>query len=342
LTFFDKKEEVMKIELTPYGRYLLSIGKLKPHSYRFFDENIIYNCKSGDFIEGQNDAHHRITNETPTLKGNPNVTGVETNIRKFESEEVYLQNMRTPTTDDTISSNNESVGTSDYNTNDSSYFSVDLFRSKFIESEIKQTYSTKGISEAGIPQLPINFFLSGSIEYDDSFDDATELEPNFNYVQTESFQDGSYILLRWEDPLVRIKELNSFDEKDNFVMTAYKVRKTNEEVSYTRLRFPKRQKKIINNILIDEEQMTDRGGIPDFNTTNPELNYGAGTPNDITYYLGFLFDKEIPDSDICSTIGDLDIRNIFLDEKIECPDELDEDPFDIYGSRVTEEDLEEC
>jgi len=38
MTFFNKKTEVMQIEMTPYGRYLYSIGKLKPHSYEFVDE----------------------------------------------------------------------------------------------------------------------------------------------------------------------------------------------------------------------------------------------------------------------------------------------------------------
>lgn len=30
MAFFNKKTDVMDIELTPYGRYLLSIGRLKP------------------------------------------------------------------------------------------------------------------------------------------------------------------------------------------------------------------------------------------------------------------------------------------------------------------------
>ena len=94
MTFFDKKEEVMKVELTPYGRYLLSIGKLKPHSYRFFDDNIIYDSASGGFEEKQNEANHRIKHTTPNLKGNPNITGVETNIKKFEAVEVFAKDIR--------------------------------------------------------------------------------------------------------------------------------------------------------------------------------------------------------------------------------------------------------
>jgi hypothetical protein len=47
VTFFNKKEDVFHIELTPYGRYLMSIGKLKPHHYKFFDDDIAYDPYSG-------------------------------------------------------------------------------------------------------------------------------------------------------------------------------------------------------------------------------------------------------------------------------------------------------
>ena len=42
MTFFNKKEEVIDIQLTQYGKYLLSIGKLEPVYYAFFDDNILY------------------------------------------------------------------------------------------------------------------------------------------------------------------------------------------------------------------------------------------------------------------------------------------------------------
>ena len=48
MTFFNKKTEVMQIEMTPYGRYLYSIGKFKPHSYEFVDDDILYT----NFIPG--------------------------------------------------------------------------------------------------------------------------------------------------------------------------------------------------------------------------------------------------------------------------------------------------
>ena len=68
MTFFNKKTEVMQIEMTPYGRYLYSIGKFKPHSYEFVDDDIVYH--SSGSTENQEDAHNRILNETPKLKIN--------------------------------------------------------------------------------------------------------------------------------------------------------------------------------------------------------------------------------------------------------------------------------
>ena len=38
----DKKEQVVKVEMTPYGRYLYSTGKFKPSHYEFYDDDIIY------------------------------------------------------------------------------------------------------------------------------------------------------------------------------------------------------------------------------------------------------------------------------------------------------------
>ena len=42
MSFFDDKQEIIKVELTTYGRYLISRGKFKPAYYEFFDDDIIY------------------------------------------------------------------------------------------------------------------------------------------------------------------------------------------------------------------------------------------------------------------------------------------------------------
>ena len=79
MSFFNKKEDVLHIELTPLGKHYLSLGKLKPYSYKFFDDDILYDTEAAGFSENQNDSKDRIISNTPKLKTNGNIIGVETN-----------------------------------------------------------------------------------------------------------------------------------------------------------------------------------------------------------------------------------------------------------------------
>jgi|5B_taG_2_1085324.scaffolds.fasta_scaffold08411_2 hypothetical protein len=341
MAFFDKKEEVMNIQLTPHGRYLLSIGKLKPHSYRFFDDNVIYNSDNAGFSESQNGAHLRIKEETPLLKQNPNITGVETNIKKFEAVEVYAKRIRMPTLDDVISTNNESIGTNSYTSKHAPFYKVELYKSKFVESAIKTSYTSKNVGSVPIPQLPINFYLSSSIQKGEGefseFAPFAYDESASSYIDSQTFADGTYFVVKVEDPLIKINELNAFDETDKLIMSAFKVnRMTDGTITYKRLKFDRTIPLIKNDVLLDEDSIPEE---IDFELEQEETEY---TPEYINYYLSFIFDKQIPDELICNTIGDLEIRNIYLDEKIDCPDvEDDIDDFDIYTSRVRLGDLDD-
>ena len=80
--FFDKKEEVIQIELTQYGKYLLSIGQWKPAFYAFFDDNIIYDGAAAGIVEAQNQIEPRIQEGTPQLKPQHSFFGRETSFLK--------------------------------------------------------------------------------------------------------------------------------------------------------------------------------------------------------------------------------------------------------------------
>ena len=55
--FLNDKEDVIKIELTSYGKHLLSIGKFNPKYYSFFDNDVVYKLDSN---EKQNEIQDRI------------------------------------------------------------------------------------------------------------------------------------------------------------------------------------------------------------------------------------------------------------------------------------------
>jgi hypothetical protein len=66
--FFNQKEEVIKIELTPYGKQRFATGSFSPHYYSFYDNSILYDGTYGGISENQNNIVERITNSTPRLR----------------------------------------------------------------------------------------------------------------------------------------------------------------------------------------------------------------------------------------------------------------------------------
>jgi hypothetical protein len=94
MTFFNKKEDVLKIELTPHGRRLLSQGKLMPKYYSFLDDDVLYDVTQGGGTENNSQTKNRILSETPYMKPQTNYKGVESSLSNEDnkSEQVtYLQ-----------------------------------------------------------------------------------------------------------------------------------------------------------------------------------------------------------------------------------------------------------
>ena len=342
MTFFDKKTEVMKVELTPLGRYKLSIGRLKPHHYRFFDNNVVYDSEAIGVSEDQNDADPRIRENTPILKQNPNITGVETMIKIIETDTIEVQqeildiskpngvvvNMRKNKRDDHINQLSYNIGTIESDARQSPSVQIDAFRGKLLNSTTK-FYASPNIQTASIPQVDLD--VEYEIQATDSLLDV--ISNNFDVQVVGPFEDGSRLMIKKQNPLLRIKETNAFDEKDNFHITAYKVFRQNAVAAqttgsliYEKMKFELKEKMIMNDLYVGEQ----------------EVERDDNTPNDIPYFFEILVDKEIAESDYCDTIGDLEIRNIYLDDEVICPDQQQDGPLNIYTSQVNPEDLEDC
>ena len=73
MAFFNKKEEVIDIQLTRYGKKKIASGNFKPKYYQFFDDDIVYSQSSPAYTsESQNQTQDRILNNTPRHKLNVN------------------------------------------------------------------------------------------------------------------------------------------------------------------------------------------------------------------------------------------------------------------------------
>ena len=82
MSFFNKKEEVLQIKLTQYGKHLLSKGKLNPAYYSFFDDTVLYDPEWALYEEHQNETEGRIQENTPMLKTFNNYHSIEDDIER--------------------------------------------------------------------------------------------------------------------------------------------------------------------------------------------------------------------------------------------------------------------
>ena len=89
MAFFNQKEDVIDIEITQHGKYLMSQGTFKPVYYQFFDDDILYDVGYARGSEEQNNSASRIKFNTPRVKTQYVFSGIETQFQtlkgKFES-----------------------------------------------------------------------------------------------------------------------------------------------------------------------------------------------------------------------------------------------------------------
>jgi hypothetical protein len=236
---------------------------------------------------------------------------------------MYSLNLRKNKRDDHINQLVNNLGTIEPDSNQSPAFQVNAFRGELRGSTTK-FYASSNIQTSSIPQIELE------LTYELRATNAP-LDPNSSNYDIQSigpFDDGSRLLVKKQDPLIRVKESNAFDEKENFHLTAFRVFKQDGvgKLVYEKMNFDLKQKRIMSDLYVGEKT----------------IEKDEYTPNDVSYYFDILVDKEIAESDYCDTIGDLPIRNIYLDEEIICPDQQEDLVFDIYQTDVTSEDLEDC
>jgi hypothetical protein len=323
MTFFNKKTEVMQIEMTPYGRYLYSIGKFKPHSYEFVDDDVVY--KISGSTEVQEAAHKRIISETPKLKIN----------RAFQDEAPQvLAPSRIEDKRVMVKKNNQrqadlfAMGKSSYSSDNTPSFQVSMLRGEITGSRMTYDIVSSSYGASGslfIPQIEIDFNIQATLK--------NELSSIKGEISSETFDNGDFVDITYQDKIIHLKEFNSFYEKENFEIEVFLSQSTGE---LRPMKFTKNFSIIVNDILLDEEDYLDR-----FPETNSFFEEGREDPNFIEYFFDIEIDSEIPQEDLCKAVEKLEINNQFLDEELICPDQRT-DRFDIYSTRVSPEDLEDC
>lgn len=333
MTFFNKKTEVMQIEMTPYGRYLYSIGKFKPHSYEFVDDDIVY--QSSGSTENQEDAHNRILNETPKLKIN----------RAFQDEAPQVESP--PTMDRQrimVKRMNQkqnglfALGRSSYSSENTPSFQVTMLQGELTGSNL--VYEVSSSQPAGVGSVSGSVFIPQvNVQVNFSAISDSVLNPPSQFdgetVRSETFENGDYVEIRYKEPIIHLKEFNSFYEKENFEFEVFKVDSDDNEILIP-LKMEKKFSAIVNGLLMED------GSVNDFQPSPSALyEEDRDKPDFVDYFFSIQVDKEIPEEILCNAIDSLEVNSQFLDEELICPDQRT-DRFDIYATRVGPDDLEDC
>lgn len=341
MSFFNKKEEVIDLQLTQHGKYLLSLGKMKPVYYSFFDDNVLYDSQYGGVSESRNDIETRVQDQTPYIKTQYVFSGRESEIKKIIKQNKYnfdlpeIERINIPNTIEKHYSLVSPIGTADLDNNKSSAFQL-----TFISGEISSSSNTLvgAFATQKIPQINTN------LEFKIFKKDSNVVEPipdEFRYVQTDTLPDGTYFEIMENDLILHIIEKNTDFEKENFDIEMFIVEQedvsgsietpgvenpTKREILIPLL-FGKEPEQVINNLLVDQTNFTQ---IEDL------------TPNYVEYFFDLKVDNEIIESELCSKISKFKSENKFIDEEFNCEEKQVLQRINIYGSNITNQDIEQC
>jgi len=267
--FFDKKEDVLEIVLTPHGRRLLSQGKLMPAYYSFLDDDIIYDVAAAGDTESNYQVKDRILLETPILKPQTNLVDLQ----------AKLKDQNPDLSSDSTKYDLYTIGTS--NTREEFAPSWEV---KFIKNEISSsaTHQSSSLGTKNVPQLDavIEYKISvGNVSNDQR---TRGQQTSAELPLSKIYGDGSYVQVEEEQILASILEKNGFLHSESLELEVFMFDDTEAE-NLIPLKFAKRNKEIKDDILMDENNEDA------FDSLTAELR-----PDQVEYYFDVRIDNEIP------------------------------------------------
>jgi len=348
MSFFNKKEEVLQIKLTQYGKHLLSKGKFNPTYYAFFDDSVLYDTEWAFYEEHQNEAEERIQDNTPSLKVQHIFAGAETNIKKltknpatalqyWEKDLPYSQH----TEDKHYSIVATPLGRSSYGIQEAPSFTVNFLIGEMTGSSYYLTGSHQTLK---IPQLDIDLTYETSFSFEEDAPQLSNilLRGPAGIELGGTFPDGSKINVTEKHLLLEIVENNTEFSNKNFDIEVYEIEE--EEVNNYKtpgidsprkkfnllpLSFIRPRENIINNILLD----------PIEEENDLDLNLDSTY---IRHYFDIYADGGIDSALMCSASTGEKVEEMYDEFGFECPEDTGTGTTNEDSNVFNDNDQEAC
>lgn len=253
MSFFNKKEEILEIKLTSYGKDKLAKGKFKPVYYAFFDDDILYDAARAEITEDNNDIEPRIQDNTPSTRVQTSFSDLEKKIKKQRQ----ITNVENLQRDDEVFQDQDGLrnvlplGNSQLGNQNVAAWRVELLNavSNTMRSSINNDLDKSPV--LNIPQIDMDMTVSPYIVKKDF---PGVIDPLTGKFVVEN--DGNFIRIKDDFILLDISEFNVDLQNDAFSLEVFEITEDeNSEQVLTPKMFTKRIEHIVDGILLDEEEV---------------------------------------------------------------------------------------
>lgn len=287
MAFFNSKEEVLDIELTQYGKLLLSRGMFKPAYYSFHDDDVLYDSDYANVTENTNYSEVRIQDETIVHKPFYSIRSSKPNIdydfkqENFKKDRAFLSEKKP---------NINNIGLSNSTISNSYIPAWEIYNLSSYFTASSATYTNMNVYSSSIPQFDIDIPITFIKTNQEQIDNNQNLQ-TISLIEQSTFNDDNILIFVNKPLIMKIIENNNDFDYDAFDMEIFKVSKDkdNNDV-FEPLKFMKQQ----NNY--DSE--TDL-----YMAANESLEQLENLDSSYAdFYFDVLTDKEIDNNNVCRYI----------------------------------------
>lgn len=231
MAFVDKKETVIQIELTPFGKRKIARGNFKPDHYMFFDDDIIYDNEYTGLADAVNEAQDRI-DSVPRLDVQYLAKGIETSfddeseLISSGSQDLFQELKQYGSVEESERMLSFPLGTMNVKTEDAPSFNLISWNSKISNSSV--SYNDKYRNGFKTPQIEMK--LEHKVTKDTTVSNPVDGEVYDNetfqldFTEPEiEFLDGSKIIQETEPLLISLEEKNVKYSEENFEVEIFQV-----------------------------------------------------------------------------------------------------------------------
>lgn len=336
MSFFNKKEEVIEIQLTSYGKYRLSQGKFKPAYYAFFDDDVVYDPGYTGITTSSREPYPetRIQDETPSVRSQTARYGLDELVKAVS--EIQNSSMDMALYGDVIidfgdtTTHSLPIGEGEKSSMLNPAWNVKFLKGTINTGSYGTTDNPNAFQDANkfynIPTVSASIQYNTKIYTEEDLHGATSViegEENLqNYNETMGevqipssgylttyFSDSSVLLVEDNYIILDVQEENVLQSNaGNYTVEVQQISPATVENKlrmYTPMHFIKHPDKIVNNLLMDDEDIVS----PDERLIDSSF---------VEYYMDVSADTEIDDNAVCNYIAKSDSDKLRWPSILKC------------------------